>query len=163
MFLSDFCGVPSYCVSLAKIFDPTHWHGQISSLAEACHPHKVSSSMSVVMSVADWWDLVRLHICRYERVSERDGLTDRLEVSVSGFCPGSLAGVLHHGSLPSSSSARERKGRKLSGSEFSQWDGRSDSCCAVTEVARLLESSQVELQDQPIAAWTTCWNEKYLA
>lgn len=70
---------------------------------------------------------------------------------VSGFCPGSLADVLHHSSLPSSISVRERKGRKLSGSEFSQWAGHSDSCC-VTEVGWLLESSQVKLQDQPTAA-----------
>lgn len=39
---------------------------------------------------------------------------------------------------PPLNSVRERKGRKLSGSECSQWAGRSDSCYAVTEVEWLL-------------------------
>lgn len=63
---------------------------------------------------------------------------DSLAVCARGFCPESLAGVLHHGSLPFNSSVREKKRRKLSESENSQWAGRSDSCCAATEVGWLL-------------------------
>lgn len=63
--------------------------------------------------------------------------------------------------LPAAASGKGR-GRKLSGSECSQWAGRSDSCCAVTEEGWLLESSQVKLQDEPIAAGTTRCNWKYL-
>lgn len=66
---------------------------------------------------------------------------------VSGLSPGSLAGVLHHGSLPSNNSVRGRKGRKLSWSEFSLWAGHSGPCCAVTEVGWLLKSPLVKLQD----------------
>lgn len=72
-------------------------------------------------------------------------VADRLEVYVNGFCPGSLASVLHHVSLPSNSSVRRMKGRKHSESEFSQWDGCFDSCYAVTEVGYVLELSQVKL------------------
>lgn len=74
---------------------------------------------------------------------------------MNGFCPGSLASVLHHGSLPSNCSVREMKGRKHSGSEFSKWDGLFDSCFPVTEEDCVLELSQVKLQDQLIAAGTT--------
>lgn len=81
-----------------------------------------------------------LWICVWVRVWQTDWKY------VSGLSPGSLAGILHHGSLPSDS-VRGRKGRKLSWSEFSQWAGRSDPCCAVTEVGWLLESPLVKLQD----------------
>lgn len=79
-----------------------------------------------------------IYICGLECVSESGRLTDNVEVCARDFCPGSLAVILHHGSLPSDRSVRERKGRKLSEAEFSQWAGRSDSCYAVTEVGWLL-------------------------
>ena len=120
---------------------PPHWHSQISSLAGTHHP---AYQCDPVMSVAHWWDRVRLCICGCVRE------TDRLEVCARYFCPESLAVILHHCSLPSNSSVR--KGSKLS---LNQWAG---PCCNWSRLAA--ELSQVKLQIQPAAASTTSWNEK---
>lgn len=108
---SNFCSAPPTYPLWQSVLAPPTDMVRFPDLTEACHPDKASPSMWVVMSAADWWDVVRLYMCVCECESDRDWQTDwKCVHSVSGFCPGSVAGVLHHGSLPSQQKHQKKEG-----------------------------------------------------
>lgn len=79
---------------------------------------------------------------------------------VGGLCPGILAGVLHHGSLPSNSSVKEREVNWAGLNSGSRLDIQTLLCCNSSRLAAGVVFSQITGSTY---CWSRVWNTENAA